>query len=241
MASKLHTDQSGAALLEFAVVFPLAVLVILGTVEASLLMLDWAAGTKATYLGARVAVVSDPVADGARFSMSSYTNLTTKSGAYCVTTTGTTATDAGCPTVSITCTGNADINADGTCTSGTFNKTAFKKIFDAVQRAYIGRKLDPQQVQVSYVTTDLGFVGQQRYYDETVLDKDKTTGELPLNVTVSLRCMQHQFYFIGGLLRWAFPAQSGTCSGITTGGTKGMAMPNFYTTLPSEDLSTNTN
>lgn len=239
MASRKGNDERGAALLEFAVVFPLAVLVILGTVEASLLMLDWAGGTKATYLGARVAVVNDPVANSVRFPMSSYTYLTTKSGAYCVNVNGTTATDAGCPTVSITCTGNADINSDGTCTSGTFNKTAFKKIFDAVQRAYIGRKLDPRQVQVTYETTDLGFVGQQRYYAETVSNISRTDGELPTNVTVSLRCMQHQFYFVGGLLGWAFPAQSGSCAGITTGGTKGFVMPSFYTTLPSEDLSTN--
>lgn len=226
-ANRLHTEDGGGVLIEFTVVFPVLLLVVLGVVEVSLLMLDWSAGTRATYRGARVAIVNDPVAVGAQFAKSQYTTMTTKAGNYCMTDLGATNTASACPVVNITCTGAA--SNSGSCTSGTFNNTSFNKIFSAVQSQYPGRTLDRAQLQVTYATNGTGFVGRESF--------NGSYGELPMNVTVSLRCMRHQFYFIGGLLRWTFPASTG-CNDVTLGPRTGLLMPNFYTTLPSESLYT---
>ena len=217
--------------MEFAIVFPLLVLVILGTVEAALLMVDYTAGTAATTKGARIAVVIDPVATAAQFAFSSYTTMPGQSGSYCADSSGGASTASSCPAINITCTGDTSA-AGGTCTANSgFNKTSFDAIFNAIQTLYIGRKLDRRQVQVSYSTTNLGFVGQQSF--------DGSNGELPMNVTVQLRCMTHQLFFIAGLVRWTFANLAAGCSGITLGASKGIVMPPFSTTLPSEDLKTN--
>lgn len=231
--NNLHRDQRGTSLIEFTVVFPLTVLVILGTVDASLLMFDWSSATKATYAGARTATITDPVANGARFTLP-YSTQATYSGRYCFdATTGQADATASCPTFSFVCTGDYT-GSGGSCsgsTTSTFNKAAFDAIFNSVQAAYPFRALDRRQVRVSYATTNLGFVGQQSF--------NGGQGELPMNVSVELRCMTHEFYFVGGLLDWVFGSLPASCSGITTGAENGLIMPPFYTTLPSEDLATN--
>ncbi len=228
---KLLKDDRGTSLVEFTVVFPLTVLVILGTVDATLLMFDWSSATKATYAGAREAIVSDPVAGAARFNVSSYTTQSTYSGRYCFDpSNGSADPIAKCPAVDVTCTGN-NTGAGGTCATGSFNKPAFDRIFQAVQNNYPYRQLDRRQVQVSYATTNLGFVGQESF--------SGGSGELPMNVSVELRCITHEFFFVGPLLDWALSSLPVACAGITTGTEPGIIMPPFYTTLPSEDLSTN--
>lgn len=231
LANNHHSDERGSVIVELALVFPLLVLIILGIVDASMLMYDWGAATKATYRGARVAAVNNPVAASARFPISDYTTMLTKAGNYCFLTDGTVDTSAACPTVNITCKGAA--GSGGSCDVGSFNDTSFTKIFDAVQSMYPFR-LSRAQVQVQYQTTGTGFVGQPSF--------DGTSGELPMNVTVSLRCIKHQFYFVGGLMGWVFPDLAASCSDVTSDTaavqTKGVTLPNFYTTLPSESLYT---
>jgi Flp pilus assembly protein TadG len=232
--ASLHADESGTSLIEFTVVFPLTVLVILGTVDAALLMFDWSSATKATYAGARTAVLTDPVAKATHFNLSSYTTQSTYSGRYCFdASNGNADATAACPTFSFSCTGDTT-SGGGSCTGSTnsaFDKAAFDTIFAAVQQAYPYRTLDRGQVKVSYATTNLGFVGQQSF--------NGGTGELPMNVSVELRCITHEFFFVAPFVRWAFPNLPQTCRGITTGTEDGMIMPPFYTTLPSEDLATN--
>lgn len=226
--NRLLRDEAGTSFIEFTVIFPLTVLVVLGTVDASLLMFDWSSATKATYAGARTATVTDPVAGDAHFSLTSYTSQASYSGKYCFQQgNGKPDTTAACPTVNVTCTGDTT-KAGGSCSSGSFDAKAFKAIFDSVQNAYPYRKLDPRQVRVSYVTSSLGFVGQQSF--------DGTMGELPMNVSVELRCLTHQFYFVSGLVDWTFGTLPKDCSGIALGTDPGLVMPPFYTTLPSEDL-----
>jgi Flp pilus assembly protein TadG len=232
--ASLRADESGTSLVEFTVVFPLTVLVILGSVDAALLMFDWSSATKATYVGARTAALTDPVAKATHFNLSSYTAQSTYSGRYCFdASNGNADPKAACPTFSFSCTGDTTAGG-GSCTGSSasaFDKAAFKTIFDSVQQAYPYRKLDPRQVKVSYATTNLGFVGQQSFTG--------AYGELPMNVSVELRCITHQFFFVTPFLQWAFPSLPQACNGITTGTEDGITMPPFYTTLPSEDLATN--
>ena len=62
MAGKFWRDITGSVLVEYAVVFPLFMLVTLGTVDVTYMLYEWALANKATYVGARAAVVSNPVA-----------------------------------------------------------------------------------------------------------------------------------------------------------------------------------
>ncbi len=59
---RLLRDQSGAALLEFTLVVVLLLVVTFGILEAGLISWQWNRAEKATHLGVRYAVESDPVA-----------------------------------------------------------------------------------------------------------------------------------------------------------------------------------
>jgi len=60
--NKLLHDTTGAVLVETAIVVPLFFLLVLGTIDVTYMFYQWALADKATYVGARTAVVSSPVA-----------------------------------------------------------------------------------------------------------------------------------------------------------------------------------
>ena len=66
MATAKHrsiwSDDSGAVILEMTVTITLFLVVLFGTVEGGNLFYQWNVATKATQLGARIAAVSQPVA-----------------------------------------------------------------------------------------------------------------------------------------------------------------------------------
>src|SRR5262245_7290514 len=62
--NRLRRDINGSSLVEFTLVFPVLILVALGTIDVTLMLFEWAMANKAVYRGARVAVVSSPVATG---------------------------------------------------------------------------------------------------------------------------------------------------------------------------------
>ena len=64
LASKLLRDITGSILVEYTIVFPLFILLVLGTIDVTYMLYEWALANKAAYVGARTAVVSDPVANG---------------------------------------------------------------------------------------------------------------------------------------------------------------------------------
>ena len=75
-------------------------------------------------------------------------------------------------------------------------------------------RLKAANVTVSYQTNGTGFVGEP--------------SGLPMNVTVSLTGLTHEFYFIGPLMK----IFGGTFANVAN-------IPTFATTLPSEDMTTN--
>jgi Flp pilus assembly protein TadG len=217
-------DSSGSSLLEFTLVFPVVLLAALGTLDVAFMLFDWAAANRATFVGARRAVVVDPVAT--EVTQLSYTTAGTELGQPCFDpATGVANTTTNCPTVTTVCTPAA---TGGSCTNGyTWNETAFtnpnapeteKGIFDRMTEKDAFPRLQRQNVQISYQTTGLGFVGRPN--------------GLPMNVTVSIRCITHQFYFLGGLMNWAFAVPVGCPAGTPAG----WSIPSFATTLPSEDM-----
>ena len=60
--TKLVRDCFGGSIVEFTLVFPMFILVALGTVDVGLMLSEWAQANTATYVGAHRAIVSDPVA-----------------------------------------------------------------------------------------------------------------------------------------------------------------------------------
>jgi hypothetical protein len=107
----------------------------------------------------------------------------------------------------------------GGCTNGfRWDETAFGGIFGAMQNVF--PRLERENVVISYQTNNQGFVGQP--------------GGLPMSVTVSIRCMTHEFYFIDALLKWTFSPPSGCPATL-----RGPPIPSFASTLQSEDMVTN--
>src|SRR5262245_14906482 len=107
-------------LVEYTIVFPVFILLVLGTIDVSYMLYEWALANKAAYVGARTATVADAVADG-------ITNVTfdqTKTGLPCFNP-STGASTGNCPTITATsCTGTS---GGVSCTGG--NNTAFTLIF----------------------------------------------------------------------------------------------------------------
>jgi len=67
---KLLRDITGSILVEYTIVFPVFILLVLGTVDVAYMLSDWALANKAAYVGARTAVVADAVANGLRIQHS---------------------------------------------------------------------------------------------------------------------------------------------------------------------------
>src|SRR5262245_53640875 len=122
--NRLLRDSSGASLVEFTLVFPVVLLVSLGIVDVAYMLWEWGEANKATHIGARRAVVLDPVATAV--TDLTYSSAATQTGKLCFDpATGAADTSvANCPTVDTVCTPAA---TGGNCTNGfTWNNdTAF--------------------------------------------------------------------------------------------------------------------
>ena len=57
-------DETGAVFVEVAVLFPIIITVLFGSVDLLYAFYQWNAAAKAVEVGARIAAVSDPVASG---------------------------------------------------------------------------------------------------------------------------------------------------------------------------------
>lgn len=216
MVNRLKNDSSGAALLEFTVVFPIVMLIVLGVIDVTLLMIDWSTYNRATYSGARIAAISDPVALGINAVIAG-----TSAGDACIDATTGNSTGNCTARNAATCIATG-ATSGGSCTGGYgFSNTALDTIVAEMRKVF--SNLDRRQVSVTYTPIMMGYVGRPDGF--------------PMNVTVSIRCVRHQFFFLHTLMKWTMPAAPTACSGINV--PAGVVMPAFATTLPSEDLQTN--
>jgi TadE-like protein len=223
--NKLLRDCVGSSLVEFTLIFPVFILVAFGTVDIAYMLSDWALANKAAYAGAHRAIVTNPVAVG-------ITNLAydpSKLGQLCFDP-STGLASGNCPLVQdsnlnppgpVVCTPAA--TAGGRCTGGySFDDRSFDchctspgvpvPIFNQMHQIF--PRLQRQNVTISYQTNNLGFNGRP--------------DGLPMNVTVTITGMTHQFYFLGPVMR-LFGGNFAATPPI----------PNFTTTLTSEDMVTN--
>jgi hypothetical protein len=242
--SKFLRDSDGGVLVEFTLLaFPVFLLAAFGTVDFTYMLFDWSMANKAAFAGARAAVVSNPVASG--ITNVSYTATQIAAlGKWCFNT-GTGSANSNCPSPSAVCTPDASPSNSGTCTNGyNFDNVAFTCIFNPksdpthcqlstynpIGMVDIFPRLQRQNVQILYNANGLGFVGQPN--------------GLPMDVTISIECMTHQFFFINGLMRWIWTAPSNYTNPSASpppcpATTAGLPMPRFATTLTSESMVTN--
>jgi Flp pilus assembly protein TadG len=196
-------------LIETTIAMPIFLLLVLGTIDVTSMFYDWDLANKAAYLGARAAVTSNPV-DPAVTNLSYTAAQLENIGQSCL--------NFSCPSVTSVCTGTS---TGVTCRGG--DDTAFTSIFTRMQAVFPGLKR--QNVTVSYQTNGTGVVGQAW---EGSVEPANPQFTLPMNVTVSITGMTHQFYFIAPLLRLFGGRISAT-----------PAIPTFATTQQSEDMFTN--
>ena len=220
MEDKLLRDTRGSVLVETTIVLPMFLVLVLGTIDVIFMFFDWAKANKAAYVGARAAVVMNPVAPN--ITNLSYTQAQLQlAGQDCFDNTGT---NINCPTVTKTVCTSTGCNPT-TYGFSSVNLTAIVNVMQNVFCPGISNlnncQLQPTNVQISYETNNLGIVGQ-------TWSGNTFEFSLPMNVTVSLTGLTHQFYFIAPLLRFFGGDINAT-----------PPIPTFATTMQSEDMFTN--
>jgi Flp pilus assembly protein TadG len=148
--SRLVRDRTGAAGVEFALVLPLLLLLLLGIIDAGRFMWEVNEAQKAAQMGARFAVVTDPVASG--ISTASFVGVDGLSQGDRIPS-GELGT--------ITCTG-ASVSCSGTgCPAGmdcsTANSTAFTNIVNRMKLFYPA--IGNANVTVLYSGSGIGYAG----------------------------------------------------------------------------------
>lgn len=203
---KFWASQSGATMVEMAIVMPLLLTLLLGFVDFGYAFYQWNAGNKAVQAGARLAQISDPIAPQiAAAGLTTTPGDPIPIGDYDFTCNGSTST---CSCIGTGCT-------------ATFTAANFSKIFrgDATgtgtcpplaagQRpgmCHFFPMLQPANVVVRYAATGLGY-------------QTRPGGPVP-TITVSLQGVTFQFFFLGALL-----------------GFNNITMPSMLSTVTGEDL-----
>ena len=209
MPTSRFGDDAGSVLVEFAVLLPVIIIIVFGSVDLLYAFYQWNAAAKAVAIGARIAAVSDPVASG----LNSLSNRVVLGGI---------AVPRGqMPSFAVACNGDtATCTCSGTCTGmpgNSYDAAAMNRIVfgrgslscgDATSIYATGMcdvlaSIKPENVIVMYQQTGLGYAG-------------RPGGPVP-TITVALQKMTFQFFFLEAL------------------GVK-IVMPAMTTTITAEDL-----
>jgi Flp pilus assembly protein TadG len=170
MTHRLIHDRSGASAAEFAIVLPLLLVLLLGIIDAGRWLWTVNQAEKATQMGARFAVVGNPVTSAVADSYLGVGGLTQGDPIP--------ASDFG----KITCTGTgstSSVTASCSCTitpcpSGANNNTAFQNIVKRISLFVPG--IQPSNVTVEYSSSGLGYAGNPNGADLSPLVTVKLSG-----------------------------------------------------------------
>ncbi len=191
-------NQDGSVLVEATVMMTIIFVFVLGGIDFLFAFYQWNAASKAVQLGARIAAVSDPVAQGLKGLSTAVVGTSGNPG------------DQTMPSFTVTCDGHAaTCTCTGTCTgmaTNSYNAAAMDTIvygrnnsgacnnaggvyFAGMCNMFPG--LTPDNVKIVYTSPGnanggLGYVG-------------RPDGPVP-TVQVSLQRVNFTFYFLGGLL-----------------------------------------
>src|SRR5215831_4103708 len=212
LARKLQSglrDEGGAVLVEVTVMMTIMFVFLLGAIEFLFAFYQWNAAAKAVQIGARIAAVSDPVAVGLNGLSRSVVSVNLPPG-------------AGMPAFEVTCKGaTSNCTCVGLCTGlGDYNPQAMNTIVfgrgsrscsDATNFYNAGMcdifsRITPANVVITYTQTGLGYAG-------------RPGGPVP-TITIAIRDLPFQFFFLGGLL-----------------GFDRIKMPELATSITAEDMS----
>lgn len=152
-ANLLWDDRSGASAAEFAMVLPVLILFLLGTIDAGRIMWTWNKAEKATQMGVRMAAVTAPIPSGlASFSFVG-TNGLTPGDTVPATAYGAMECGAATSVAAASCT-----CISGTCgwTTAT-SATSFAAVYDRMKLML--PELQRQNVKVRYSPSGFGFAG----------------------------------------------------------------------------------
>jgi hypothetical protein len=208
-------DRTGNVLVETTIMITIVFTFVLGSVDFLFAFYQWNAAAKAVEMGARIAAVSAPMTNGLNALSHAVLSSSVSVG-------------SAMPAFTVTCDGNAG-TASGSCgCSGScagvsgFNTAAFRDMVygrgsssctDATSAYFAGMcDVFPRiaqanaDVRVVYAQTGLGYAG-------------RCGGPVP-TITVSLRNLPFQFFFLSGFLGFA-----------------NINLPSLATTVSGEDLS----
>jgi hypothetical protein len=174
----LFASERGGAGVEFALVFPLLVLLTFGIIEFGFILYQMNMMEKATQIGARKAVTWDPVAP----TLATYSASETGIGPGLPLPAGL--------QLDISCT-NAGCTGTGAIADPGFSSDAFNAIVAEMQTMYPG--IGPENVVVTYRHVGLGFVG-------------RPGGSVVPAVTVALRDMTYDFIMLDAIIELFGPA-----------------------------------
>lgn len=200
-------DQKGAVFAEFAILLPILVIVVCGSIDFLYAFYQLNAAAKAVEVGARIAAVSDPVASG----LNNLSDQAVLNGAE---------PRAPMPAFTVTCRDEtcSCAGACGDMTENPFNPAAMDRIVYGQSRTGCASaassypagmcavlpSITPANVVIVYTQDGLGYAGRPGGPEPTI--------------TVSLRNVQFHFFFLTPLL------------GVH------IAMPAVTTTVTAEDL-----
>jgi hypothetical protein len=210
LARAIATDERGAVLVEVTVVMTIMLVFLLGSIEFLVVFYQRNAAAKAVQIGVRLAAVSDPVASGLNGLSTSVLGPRVPQG-------------GAMPDFAITCDGST---SRCTCTGGTcppdlgYNSAAMNTIvfgrgssscgdarsFYNTGMCDIFGRITPANVVITYAQSGLGFAG-------------RPGGPVP-TITISLKGLPLQFYFLHGLAGFA-----------------DLQIPPLTTSMTAEDLS----
>ncbi len=169
LLNRLLRSERAASAAEFALVLPLLLLLLFGIIDAGRFMWEYNQAEKATQMGVRYAVVTDPVLNGLyNYSFSVSGGIT--QGSAVPTTSFDTAT---CTNGACTCNPGG-----GFCTATSYNGAAFTNLVTRMNQMY--PQVAASNVQIQYKNVGLGFAGDPDGPDVSPL------------VTVSLTGLQFQ-------------------------------------------------
>ncbi len=207
MRTRLAQDQRGAAAVEFAIVFGVLLVLTISLIEFALALWQWNSAEKATQLGVRYAVESNPVAS----AFTSYSGVT--DGNF---EPGQSLDTGKVAAFTVRCT-NTECTCPGGCSAFGGNPGWDAVAFDAIALKMRGifPRIQPANVVVEYRHVGMGFAG-------------RLGGDLVPIVTVELQGLTFDFLllsFLGPMLYGATTAPAG------------FPMPSFAATLTGEDLA----
>jgi len=220
---KLAADRGGSISVEYVIVIGLLFVLTIALIEFSLALWQWNTAEKATELGVRYAVQSNPVASaflnynaisGGGFAPGIFMT-TTKVPPFTLSCTTTDGVSGSCPCSGAGC--GAFIAGLGGDPVDEFNGAAFNAILVRMDGVFRGSDLGPENVKIDYSHVGTGFAGRPGL-------------DIVPVVTVRLDGVTFDFMILSFIRPLMF-------YGLDQSTSSGFLMPPFTATLSGEDMN----